>query len=886
VTPVSVAEATIVLRDGSTVTVRPLAAADEAALARFYRELSEESRYMRFFSASIDVDHAAHRFAEVEPGSRYGIVALAGPDGAIVAHAAFFRTSPGRAEVALAVADRYQNRGLGTILLGQVAEAADRSGLGMLEGVVHPANRRMLDLLREIGSPVSISWHRGEAAIEFPSALTPEAVERFEQRDRAASQAAVRSILAPRSVAVIGASGRTGSLGAALFRNLLGAGFCGALHPVNLAHTTVQTVPAVRSVRDIQGQVDLAVVAVPPAEVLGAARECAAKGVRGLVVISAGFAERGAEGRELQRELVQTCRRSGMRLVGPNCMGVVNTSPAVQLYATFAPVRPTGGRVGFLSQSGGLALSVIEHAAMRGLGLSSFVSVGNEADVSSNDLLQYWEEDADTDLAMLYLEAFSNPRKFARVARRVSRVKPIVAVKSGRTPAGGRATSSHTGALLTASDVTVDALFRQSGVIRTDALGEMVDAAVVLAREPLPAGRRVGILTNVGGLGVQCADACEGAGLEVPGLPEALARELTGLLPPDAVCGNPVDMTALADARHYERALRMLAGSGSVDAIVVIFERPLWTGMAEIQRAIAAGAAGRTVPVLVVAPPLPPGRRHGASFDFPEDAARALGHAVRYAAWRTSPAGAVPALTGLDVDGARLEVLRGMAAGTGWMARESVDRFLRCYGVSLVETRVARTAREAARAAADLGGPIALKAVVPGLRHVAGSGGVRLDLRGGRSASRAAREMAESLARAGHQAEGFLVRPQVPAGVELLVGVVHDASFGPVIACGTADATPRSPRDAAVRITPLTDVDAREIVSVLAARALIDPGGSSAAHAALEDLLLRVSALVEAHPEVAELDLEPVIVHEAGAAVLEARVRLEIPAPTPPFGAR
>jgi acetate---CoA ligase (ADP-forming) len=886
VTPVALAEATVVLRDGSTVTVRPLSAADEAALARFYRKLSEESRYMRFFSPSIDFDHAAHRFAEVEPGSRYGIVALAGADGAIVAHAAFFRTSPGRAEVALAVADRYQNRGLGTILLGQVAEAADRAGLGMLEGVVHPANRRMLDLLQEIGSPVSISWHHGEAAIEFPTALTTEAVERFERRDRAAGRAAVRTILTPRSVAVIGASGRTGSLGASLFRNLLEAGFRGALHPVNLVRTTVQTVPAVRSVRDIQGQVDLAVVAVPAAEVLGVARECAARGVRGMVVISAGFAERGAEGAERQRELVRVCRQSGMRLVGPNCMGVVNTSPEVRLRATFAPTRPPAGRIGFLSQSGGLALSVIERAAAHGQGLSTFVSVGNEADVSSNDLLQYWEEDADTDLVMLYLESFSNPRKFARLARRVSRVKPIVAVKSGRTPAGGRATSSHTGALLTASDVTVDALFRQSGVIRTDTLGEMVDAAVVLAREPLPAGRRVGILTNVGGLGVQCADACEGAGLEVPGLPDALAGELAALLPPDASCGNPVDMTALAEARHYERALRMLAGSGTVDSTVVIFERPLWTGMAEFQRAIAAGAAGRTVPVLVVAPPMPPGRRHAASFDFPEDAARALGRAVQYAAWRASPAGAAPALTGLDVDGARLEVLRALADGTGWMARESVERFLRCHGVSLVETRVTRSAREVARAAADLGGPIALKAVVPGLRHVGASGGVRLGLRGGRSASRAAREMAESLARAGLQPEGFLVRRQVPAGVELLVGVVHDATFGPVIACGAADARPRAQREATVRITPLTDVDAREMVSAQVAGGLVDPGGTGAADAALEDLLLRVSALVEAHPEVAELDLDPVIVHRAGATVLEARVRLETPAPTLPFGAR
>lgn len=886
------AEATVVLRDGSTVTVRPLVSTDEAALSRFYRELSEESRYLRFFSSVSDFNRIAHRLAEVETGSRYGIVAVASPDAVIVAHAAFFRSGPGRAEVALAVADRFQNRGLGTILLAQIAEAAARAGLGALEGSVHPANRKMLELLREIGTPISISWHEGEAMIEFPGALTPEGVERFERRDRVAAQAAARAILAPRSVAVIGASGNKGSLGAVLFRNLLAAGFRGMLYPVNQVHATVQGVPAFRSVLDVPGEVDLALVAVPATEVLTVAHECAAKGVRALVVMSAGFAERGGDGAERQRELVRVCRESGMRLVGPNSMGVVSMSPQVRLHATVAPLRSPAGRVGFLSQSGGLARSVIEHAAARGLGLSSFVSVGNKADVSSDDMLQYWEEDVETDLVMLYLESFGNPRKFARVARRVSKVKPIIAVKSGRTPAGGRATSSHTGALLAASDLTVDALFRQSGVIRADTLAEMVDIAVVLAGQPLPRGRRVGILTNIGGLGAQCADACEGAGLEVPSLPEPLCRELAQMLPADASCANPVDLTALAGTLHYESALRLLTSSGSVDGIVVIFERPLRRGMAELKKAIASGAACQSVPVLVVSPHTPAIHRdreqHAAYFDFPEDAARALGHAARYASWRAAARGIVPELDGVDVDAARAEVLRALASGPGWMPLDAFERLVRCYGIPLVETRFARSAREAGRAAAGIAGPVALKAVVPGLRHVSGAGGVRLGITGSRRVSRAADEMMELLARAGHRPDGFLVRPLAPAGIELLVGVVHDASFGPVVACGPVGAKPDRRHDVTVRITPLTDVDVRDVVYSLAASGVLDAqnGSAPAGRSALEDLLLRVSALVEAHPEVAELDLDPVIVHPVGVMVVEARARLEIPAAIAQFGAR
>ena len=415
-------------------------------------------------------------------------------------------------------------------------------------------------------------------------------------------QASLRRVLAPRSVAVIGASRERGTIGAEIFHNLLATGFNGPVYPVNRSAEVVQSVRAYASVTEINDPVDLAVIVVPAAHVIGAARECATKGVLGLVVISAGFAEAGAEGTRRQRELVSVCRDAEMRLVGPNCMGVINTDAEVRLNATFAPSYPPAGRIGFLSQSGALGLAVIEHAVQRGLGLSSFVSVGNKADLSGNDLLAFWEKDQRTDLILLYLESFGNPRKFARIARRVGRPKPIVAVKSGRSVAGARATSSHTGALVAASDVTTDALFRQTGVIRTGTLAEMFDVSALLANQPLPTGARVAILTNAGGPAILAADACEAAGLEVPALSDETRRRLAELLPPEASTGNPVDMIASAGADAYSRAIGILAGDDSVDALIVIFTPPLVTRAADVARGIrtAVRALPRSIPILAV----------------------------------------------------------------------------------------------------------------------------------------------------------------------------------------------------------------------------------------------------------------------------------------------
>jgi len=890
-------EATIVLRDGSTLAVRPIRADDEADLARFFTELSFESRVFRFFVAIKNADALAKQMVAVDYTTRYGLVAVAGAESRIVGHAMYVETGRQKAELALAVADKYQGRGLGTILLGQLGEAAAAAGIEVLEAIVMPENHHMLKLLRESGFPISVRSEPGEIHADLPAAISAEGLRQFEDRDRLAAVAAVSHLLAPRSVAVIGASRQPGSIGAALFHNILATGFRGTAYPVNPAATEIEGIAAHASVLDIPGDVEMAVMTVPAAAVLDVARQCAAKGVRGLVVISAGFAEIGPDGAELQRALLEICRQSGMRLVGPNCMGVMNTAEGVNLDATFAPDKPTVGRVGFLSQSGGLGIAVMARAQILGSGISSFVSVGNKADLSSNDFIQYWEQDVETDLIMLYLESFGNPRKFARIARRVSRSKPILAVKGGRSPAGNRATSSHTGALLSGSDVTVDALFQQTGVIRTDTLAELFDAALLLGSQPVPAGNRVGIITNAGGPAILCADACEANGLVVPALPAMVRAELAAFLPAAASTGNPVDMIASAGAEAYGKAIATLAACPDLDALIVIFAPPVVSKAPDVIRAIhrAARDLPRPMPVLSVFMSKQSTPRivsaEGARvphYPFPEEAARALSLAAHYGAWRAIPEEPVVTLEGIDRDRAAGVIATALAEGGGWMAPRGMGDLLACYGIPMVETILVDSPPAAGREAKRLGRAVALKAIVPGLLHKSDAGAVRLNLEGERAVQRAATEMAASLKESGHRIAGYEVQPIVAKGVEMLVGVVQDEHFGPVLACGAGGTATELLKDVAVRITPITPGEAGRMVRSLKTFPLLDGyrGAPRADVGALEDVLLRVSALVEAHSEVAEMDLNPLIVHPDGAVAVDARIRLEPGAPRPPLGAR
>lgn len=890
-------EATVVLRDGSTLAVRPIRPEDEADLARFFTELSMESRVFRFFAAIANADALAKKLVDVDYSSRYGLVAMAGPDRHIVGHAMYVETGPRKAELALAVADEYQGRGLGTILLGQLAEAASVAGILVLEAMVKPENHRMLKVLRESGFPVTVRSEPGEIHAEIPTVLTPQGLLQFEDRERIGAVAAVSHVLAPRSVAVVGASRQRGSIGAELFHNLVAIGFRGAMYPVNPAASEIEGVAAYPSVLDIPGDLEMAVVTVPAAAVLDVARQCATKGVRALVVISAGFAEVGGEGVDLQRQLFEICRHAGMRLVGPNCMGVINTAEAVNLDATFAPDKPVPGRIGFLSQSGGLGIAVMARAQALGSGISSFVSVGNKADLSGNDFMQYWEADAATDLIMLYLESFGNPRKFARIARRVSHSKPILAVKGGRSPAGNRATSSHTGALLSASDITVDALFQQAGVIRTDTLSELFDAALLLGSQPLPEGNRVGVLTNAGGPAILCADACEANGLVVPPLSEKPRMELAAFLLAAASTDNPVDMIASASAEDYSRAITIMAASGEVDALIVIFTPPLVTKAPEVVRAIQRAAKNlpRPIPLLSVfmskqsSPRVIQSEGVGVPhYPFPEEAARALSLAARYSAWRALPEEPVAMLDGIDRDRAAAVIATSLAEGAGWMTPRSLDELVACYGIPTVETRFADSPLAAGREAGRIGSPVALKAIVPGLLHKSDAGAVRLDLNGERAVQSAASAMTASLEQAGHHVTGYQVQPIVAKGVEMIVGVVQDQHFGPVVACGAGGTATELVKDVAVRITPITRGEAGRMIRSLKTFPLLDGyrGAARADISALEDVLLRVSALVEAHPEVVEMDLNPLIVHAEGAVAVDARIRLEPGPPRPPIGAR
>src|SRR6202521_5304872 len=811
-----------------------------------------ESRVFRFFAAIANADVLAKKLVRIDYMTQYGLLAVAGAARQVVGHAMYAETGPRKAELALAVADEYQGRGLGTILLGQLAEAAAAAGIDVLEAIVRPENHRMLNVLRESGFPVSARSEPGEVHAEIPTALTAEGLRQFEDRERIAAVAAVNHLLAPRSVAVVGASRQRGSIGAELFHNEVATGFRGPVYPVNPAATEIEGVPAYASVLDIPGDLEMAVITVPAAAVLEAARECAAKGVRALVVISAGFSEVGPEGAELQRLLLEICRQAGMRLVGPNCMGVINTAGGVNLDATFAPDKPTPGRVGFLSQSGGLGIAVMARAQALGSGISSFVSVGNKADLSGNDFIQYWEADGATDLIMLYLESFGNPRKFARIARRVSRSKPILAVKGGRSQAGNRATSSHTGALLSASDITVDALFQQAGVIRTDTLAELFDAALLLGSQPLPAGRRVAILTNAGGPAILCSDACEANGLVVPPLPESVRKALAASMPAAGSTGNPVDMLAAANGRDYEQAISVLAACDEIDAIIVIFTPPLITKGTEVVRAIhrAAHALPRAIPVLSVfmskqvAPRvIEAGGVRIPHYPFPEEAARALSLIARYGAWRAAPEEFAAEVAGIDGDRAAAVIATALAAEAGWMSPAAVVELLTCYGIPFVETRQAGSPEEASREANRMGEEVALKATAAGVLHKSDAGAVRLHLKGEIQVEQAAREMEDALGAAGHKVSGFQLQPMVPEGVEMLVGVVQDQHFGPVLACGAGGTATELLKDVSVRITPITKGDADRMVRSLKTFPLLDGyrGAQRADVGALEDVLLRGS---------------------------------------------
>jgi acetyl coenzyme A synthetase (ADP forming)-like protein len=891
----------VALRDGSTVLVRPSLPDDLYDVQDFYTRLSRETVHMRFHGLHRVTPAEVKLVINVDFRDRFTLVATtaAGDSPRVIAVANYFRIDESHAEVAVAVDDPFQGQGLGSILVEHLAEAAAENGIMTFEAEVLASNREMLDVLRATQLPLQSNVSTGVVHLEFPTSLTEEAVEAFEQREAVAAAAGVRNFLVPASIAVIGASRNRGSIGGELFSNLLDMRFEGPVYPVNPKSSVVQSVSAYARVQDIPGPVDLAVIVVPAESVLDVARDCAEKSVKGLLIISAGFAEMGDEGKERQDALLEVAREHGMRIIGPNCMGTMNLDPAIRLNASFSPVVPPPGRLAFSSQSGALGIAVMGRARELGLGLSSFVSVGNKADISGNDLLQYWEHDEATDVILLYLESFGNPRKFARIARRVSEHKPIVAVKSGRSQAGARAAASHTGSLA-AGDVAVDALFHQTGVIRTDTLEELFDVATLLAHQPLPTGNRVGILTNAGGLGILAADTCESVGLSVPPLTDETTQALRAFLAHEASVGNPVDMIASASAEQYARALELLARDPGIDSIIVIFIPPLVTRAEDVADELVgvAGSIGdKTVLTCFLSVPGATERLQGdgtaiPTYAFPEDAARALGHVAQYASWRATPSGEIPRFPGTDRSRALACCAEALASGFGWLPPDDVSRLLDSYGIRSVKSVTVRSLDEIPEAATGFEGKIALKVVSQKIVHKTDVGGVQLNL-APEDVPQAARAIAQGLEGRGlaDQLEGFLLQEMISQeGAEMFVGVTSDPLFGPLIACGTGGTMVELLRDVQVRITPLTDDDAREMIRALKTYPLLTGyrGKPPLDEPALQELLLRISALVEDIPAISELDLNPVLVREAGEGyvVLDARIKVVSPQPAKPRGAR
>jgi acetyl coenzyme A synthetase (ADP forming)-like protein len=889
----------VILKDGTTAWLRPVHPDDLERLRDLFGRASRESLWFRFFTPVRRVDQRyVERLVRVDGVERVTFVVARGEgvDEQILGVGGYVRLPRwDTAEVAFFVDDAHQGTGIGTILLEGLAAYARRQGILTLVADVMSENHRMMHVFRNSGLKLHIESEQGTLRVELPATPDETALARAEAREHTATVASLDPFFKPRAVAVIGASRTPQTIGNMVLDRLLRSSFTGPVYPVNPHAHSVNAVRAYASVLEVPDEVDLAVIAVPQARVPQVVDECIQKRVRALVVLTAGYAETGPQGRAQQDELLRTVRAHGMRMIGPNCMGILNTAPDVRLNATFGPVLPRVGRVAMSSQSGALGLAILAEAESLGLGISMFVSVGNKADVSGNDLLQYWEQDPQTDLIVLYLESFGNPRKFARIARRIARQKPILAVKSGRSAAGTRAAKSHTAALAS-SDRAVDALFTQAGVIRADTLEELFDVASVLTSQPLPSGNRVAVVTNAGGPGILCADACEANGLVLPEPAPETVAELRTVLPLTAGLANPIDMIANAGPVEYEATVQRVLRDATFDSVIVIYTPAGMatddTVAAAIRRGIdAAQTTGHEKPVLAC---IISGRgrpevleagvlddkpsRAIPYFRFPESAAKALARTAQYGRWRNQPLGHVPVLPGVDARAARAVVEGALQTrGDAWLAPDEVVRLLAAAGIALPPSRLVPTPEEAAMAAAEIGFPVATKIVSQALTHKSDVGGVALGL-ASPAEVRSACERMQAAMPPGADLAGFLVQQMVEGGVETIVGVVDDPSFGPLVGFGLGGTTVEVLNDVALRITPLTDTDAREMVHSIRGLPLLQGyrGRPPADLEALEELLLRISWLVEEVPQVAEMDLNPVKVFEPGRGLAPVDVRIAV----------
>jgi acyl-CoA synthetase (NDP forming)/GNAT superfamily N-acetyltransferase len=923
-------EADVVLRDGGTARIRPITVDDADRLVSFYEQVSDESKYYRFFApyprlSAKDV----HRFTHHDFVDRVGLAATIG--GEFIATVRYDRigadgmpaTAPAdEAEVAFLVQDAHQGRGVASALLEHIAAVARERGIRRFAAEVLPANTKMIKVFTDAGYTQKRSFEDGVVRLEFDLEPTDRSLAVQRAREQRAEARSVRRLLMPGSVAVVGVGRAPGGVGRSVLGNIRDAGYGGLLHAVNKAFPEdlgeVDGVPAYRCVRDIGGPVDLAVVAVPAEHVPAVVAECGEHGVQGLVVLSAGYTESGPEGRERQRALVRQARAYGMRIIGPNAFGIINTAPDVRLNASLAPEMPRPGRIGMFAQSGAIGIALLSRLHRRGggvtgvTGVSTFVSAGNRADVSGNDVLQYWYDDPETDVALMYLESIGNPRKFTRLARRTAAAKPLVVVQGD-----GSAPPGHAVRATRLPHATVSALLRQAGVIRVDTITELVDAGLLLARQPLPAGPRVAILGNSESLGVLTYDRCLAEGLRP---------------------SRPLDLTTGATAQDFHRALGAALADETCDSVVVTAipaigeASPGDAELAEALRSAAAAVPGK--PVLVVHVELgglaealsaaastapaavekAPGTEGGAhrpadrpptataeaasppegthlipAYPAAERAVRALAEAVRYGQWRREAAdpGKVPEYDDIDEKGAARLIGELLARGEGLTISDAETcELLGKYGIPVRRALPAPTPDTAAEAARILGYPVALKATAPHLRHRADLGGVRLDLADEEQLRRSYAELTELFGKPEELRP--VVQGMAPRGVDTVVRAVIDPAAGAVLSFGLAGAASQLLGDMAHRLVPVTDREATSLVrSIRTAPLLFGWRGSTPVDTpALEELLLRVSRLVDDHPEVVAVTLEPVVVAPHGVSVLGATVRLAPPPARDDLGPR
>jgi len=890
-------EIRVVLKDGSTTIFRPITTGDVDTWLEFYSTLSDRTKFLRLHNIPKEMRREdALRFCTVDYKNSFAFVAEAIEEGKkrIVSVGRYHRLPDGTtAEVAFVIEDKYQVKGIGTKLIEWLAVVARENDIDTFEAYVMQENTMMLSVFQGYGFHMKREIRDNIVHITFPLTKTPEVVKKKDERALLATVNSLKSIMKPRSVAVIGASNKKGAIGQLVFQSVMQNGFTGIVYPVTRSSKAVMSVRSYPSILDVEGEIDLAIIVVPSAQVLQVVDECGRKKVKGIIVISDGFKERGHEGAAMERTLRETAFGYGMRIIGPNCMGFINTDPKISLNATFALISPDPGSIAFISQSGALGLGILQFAKKLNIGFSSFMSVGNRADIASTDMLQYWEQDPETRVILLYLESFDNPDKFSRISKRVSLKKPILAVKGGTTDEGSRAASSHTGAMAT-SDVVSDALFRQAGIIRVDSIGDLFHSARLLSSQPVPKGKRIAILTNGGGPGTLAADACSHNKLVLPMLSSETTEKLKAVIAREIGIGNPLDLTAGISAKEFEDSLRILSEDTDNDAIIIIYVPPAGEGIKDIEDAIknvAPIARQNNKPIMVcfVGQVELTGKYMGNNqfvpyYLFPEDAVIALTSAVRYGEMVRVTQGAIPVFSDIESKTGK-QLVKSLLTGSSdrplWVPNKEINELLSTYGIRTVETGQAETASEAGALAEKIGFPVVIKLVSSTITHKSDVGGVILDVNTREDAEASFKQIRDNLAKMGREREmqGVMIQKMIKDGAEVLIGVKEDPSLGHVIMFGLGGIYAELLKDTAVRLHPLRDSDAKEMISSVKMVELLKGyrGSTPMDMKSLEELLLRLSAMVEDIPQITEMDLNPVKVLPRGQGywVVDSRIMIK-----------